>query len=211
MSRKLIEVCISIYKTTYDYRIGESPWRSWRYPICIITHGLCSYNVQLFNDDVTVIGVSFWPKREFPNYARLHRDRMYNSTNWTRYSIQLDVDCVYIGWLHIREIIFRVISKKLIINCRDQNTCIYTIYLFCHANYAAESTFVALLQTQSHITGLCYIVGACINLTWIDVLGLNLKTNLDQSHHGQKAASRFQLYQNQLRLSRLKCAMIKIR
>ena len=59
-----------------DNRIGESPWRSWCYLICIITRGLCSYNARLFNDDVTAIGVSYWRRREFPNYARLHRGRM---------------------------------------------------------------------------------------------------------------------------------------
>ena len=51
-------------------------WRSWCYLICIITRGLCSYNAQLFNDDVMAIGVSYWRRREFPNYARLHRGRM---------------------------------------------------------------------------------------------------------------------------------------
>ena len=63
-------------KWNYDNRIGESPWRSWCYLICIITHGLCSYNARLFNDDVTAIGASYWRRREFPNYARLHRGRM---------------------------------------------------------------------------------------------------------------------------------------
>ena len=63
-------------KWNYDNRIGESPWRSWCYLICIITRGLCSYNARLFNDDVTAIGASYWRRREFPNYARLHRGRM---------------------------------------------------------------------------------------------------------------------------------------
>ena len=67
-------------KWNYDNRIGESPWRSWCYLICIITHGLCSYNARLFNDDITAIGVSYWRRREFPNYARLHRGRMGDST-----------------------------------------------------------------------------------------------------------------------------------
>ena len=63
-------------KWNYDNRIGESPWRSWCYLICIITRGLCSYNARLFNDDVTAIGASYWRRREFPNYARLHRGRI---------------------------------------------------------------------------------------------------------------------------------------
>ena len=63
-------------KWNYDNRIGESPWRSWCYLICIITRGLCSYNARLFNHDVTAIGASYWRRREFPNYARLHRGRM---------------------------------------------------------------------------------------------------------------------------------------
>ena len=65
-------------KWNYDNRIGESPWRSWCYLICIITRGLCSYNARLFNDDVTAIGASYWRRREFPNYARLHRGRICN-------------------------------------------------------------------------------------------------------------------------------------
>ena len=66
----------SIYKVKYDNRIGESLWQSWRYIICIIIRGLCSYNARLFYDDVTAIWVFYWRRREFPNYARLHRDRM---------------------------------------------------------------------------------------------------------------------------------------
>ena len=62
-------------KWNYDNRIGESLWRSWCYLICIITRGLCSYNARLFNDNVTVIGVSYWRRREFPNYAQLHRGK----------------------------------------------------------------------------------------------------------------------------------------
>ena len=65
-------------KWNYDNRIGESPWRSWCYLICIITRGLCSYNARLFNHDVTAIGASYWRRREFPNYARLHRGRINN-------------------------------------------------------------------------------------------------------------------------------------
>ena len=51
------------------------PSRSWRYLICIITRGLCSYNARLLNDDATAIEV-YWRRREFPNYARLHRCRI---------------------------------------------------------------------------------------------------------------------------------------
>ena len=57
----------------------ECPWRSWRYLIWIITRGLCSYNARLFDDYVTAIGVSYWRKMEFPNYARLHRGKIYNT------------------------------------------------------------------------------------------------------------------------------------
>ena len=38
--------------------------------------GLCSYNARLFNNDVTVSGVSYWRRREFSSYARLHRGRI---------------------------------------------------------------------------------------------------------------------------------------
>ena len=39
--------------------------------------GVCSYNARLFNNDVTAIGVSYWQRREFPNYARLNRGRIF--------------------------------------------------------------------------------------------------------------------------------------
>ena len=71
-------------KWNYDNRIGESPWRSWCYLIYIITRGLWSYNARLFNDDVTAIGVSYWRRREFQNYARLHRGRMRWHIIWAR-------------------------------------------------------------------------------------------------------------------------------
>ena len=71
-----LRYAFSIYKAKYDNRVGESPWRSWRSLVCIITRGLCFYNARLFNDDVKAIGVSYWRRREFPNYARLHLGRM---------------------------------------------------------------------------------------------------------------------------------------
>ena len=51
-----LKYAFSIYKAKYDNRIRESPWRSWRCLICIITRGLCSYNARLFNDDVMAVG-----------------------------------------------------------------------------------------------------------------------------------------------------------
>ena len=66
----------SIYKAKYENRIGESPWRSWCYLICIITRGLWSYNARLFNDDITAIDITCWRRREFPSYTRLHIGRM---------------------------------------------------------------------------------------------------------------------------------------
>ena len=77
-----LRCAFSINKAKYDNRIVESPWRSWRYLICIITHGLCSYSARLFNDDVTAIPVSYWWRREFPNYARFNRDRMWYIRWW---------------------------------------------------------------------------------------------------------------------------------
>ena len=62
-----LKYAFSIYKAKYDDQIGESLWQSWHYLICIITHGLCSYNAQLLNDDVTSIRISYWWRREFPN------------------------------------------------------------------------------------------------------------------------------------------------
>ena len=76
MSRKLSEACIFNLQSEIWQSNRESPWQSWRYLICIITCGLCSYNAHLFNDDVMAIGVSYWWTREFPNYARLHRGRI---------------------------------------------------------------------------------------------------------------------------------------
>ena len=55
-----LKYVFSIYRAKYDDRIGECPWRSWRYLICIITRGLCSCIARLFYDDVTAIKVSFW-------------------------------------------------------------------------------------------------------------------------------------------------------
>ena len=66
----------SIYKVKYVNQIGESPLRSWRYLICIITRWLCSCSARLINDDVMAIGVSYWRRREFSSYARLHRSWM---------------------------------------------------------------------------------------------------------------------------------------
>ena len=63
-------------KWIYDKLFREFPWRSWCYLICIITHGLCSFNARLFNDEETAIRVSYWRWREFPNYTGLHRGRM---------------------------------------------------------------------------------------------------------------------------------------
>ena len=81
-------------KAKYDNRIGESPWRSWCHLICIITCGLCSYKAQLFNDDVTAIGVSYWRRREFPNYTRLHRGRMIDGPPRT----ETDHPTINHGW-----------------------------------------------------------------------------------------------------------------
>ena len=71
-----LRYAFSIYKAKYDNPIGESPWRSWHSLACIITRWLCFYNARLFNDDTTAIGVSYWRRREFPNYARLHLGRV---------------------------------------------------------------------------------------------------------------------------------------
>ena len=37
-----------------------------------ITCVLCSFNAWLFNDYVTAIRLSYWQRKIFPNYARLH-------------------------------------------------------------------------------------------------------------------------------------------
>ena len=67
-----LKYAFSIYKANYDNRIGESSWPWWSYLICIITCGLCPYHAQLFNDDITAIRFSYWRRRAFSNYARLH-------------------------------------------------------------------------------------------------------------------------------------------
>ena len=77
-------VCLWSYlKYTFSF-YKVKLWQSNRgIPVAIvmlsnlhITRGLCSYNARLFNDDVTAIGASYWRRREFPNYARLHRGRI---------------------------------------------------------------------------------------------------------------------------------------
>ena len=65
-----LKYAFSVYKAKYGDRIGETPWWSWCYLIFIITRGLFYCNARLFNDNVTAIGVSYWRRREFPNYAR---------------------------------------------------------------------------------------------------------------------------------------------
>ena len=82
-------------KRNYDNPIGESPWRSWRYQVCIITRGLCSCNVRLFNDDITAVGVSYWRRREFQTYARLHRGRMHLNTLRPRQNIPHFADDIF--------------------------------------------------------------------------------------------------------------------
>ena len=37
----------------------------------------CAPNAQLLNDDVTAIELSYWRRRESPNYPRQHRGRMF--------------------------------------------------------------------------------------------------------------------------------------
>ena len=65
MSRKLSEVCIfNLCNETMTIESGNL--------IYIITRGLYSYNARPLNDDVT----AYWRRREFPNYARLHRCRI---------------------------------------------------------------------------------------------------------------------------------------
>ena len=71
------------------------------YLICIMTRGLCSYNARLFNDDVTAIGVSYWRRREFPNYARLHRGRMYHTWMLNQHHFKkclMPGQLVYVGY-----------------------------------------------------------------------------------------------------------------
>ena len=67
-----------IYKAKLWQSNRGFPVATVTYLFCIITRGLCSYNARLFNDDVTAIGVSYWRRREFPNYARLYRGRIYH-------------------------------------------------------------------------------------------------------------------------------------
>ena len=85
----------SIYqaKLCQSNRGIRSRW--WHYLICIITHGLCSYNARLLNDNVTAIEVSYWWRREFPNYARLHRGRMHRSFTWKLITCRSWVTLIY--------------------------------------------------------------------------------------------------------------------
>ena len=71
-----LKYAFSIYKAKLWQSNRRIPLRSLRYIICIITCGFCSCNARLFNDDVTAIEVSYWRRRESPNYARLNRGKM---------------------------------------------------------------------------------------------------------------------------------------
>ena len=71
-----LKYAFSINKAKYDNRIWASPWQSLHYLICIITRGLCSYNVRLFDDDITAIGVSYWWRWEFSNFSQFHYGRI---------------------------------------------------------------------------------------------------------------------------------------
>ena len=75
MSRCYLKYAFSINREIWQSNQGI-PWQSLHYLICIITHGLCSYNVWISNDDITAIGVSFWWRREFSNFSQFHRGRM---------------------------------------------------------------------------------------------------------------------------------------
>ena len=76
ISMKLCEV--------YILNLESEIWQSnWGIPVATVMlynlnnfPGLCSYNARLFNNDVTVSGVSYWRRREFSSYARLHRGRI---------------------------------------------------------------------------------------------------------------------------------------
>ena len=78
-----LNYAFSIYVAKLRQLNRGIPSRSWRYLICIITRGLCSYNARLLNDDVSAIKV-YWRRREFPNYARLHHGRMRNHAHRER-------------------------------------------------------------------------------------------------------------------------------
>ena len=71
-----LKYAFSINKAKYDNLIWASPWQSLHYLICIITPGLCSYNVRLSNYDITSIGVSYWWRREFSNFSQFHHGRI---------------------------------------------------------------------------------------------------------------------------------------
>ena len=71
-----LKYAFSINKANMTIESGNPPWQSLHYLICIIICGLRSYNVWLSNDDITAIGVSYWWRKEFSNYAQFHRGRM---------------------------------------------------------------------------------------------------------------------------------------
>ena len=82
-----LKYAVLIYKAKLWQSNRGFPVAIVTYLICIITRWLCSYNARLFNDDVTAIGVSYWQRREFPNYARPHRSRMSDTFPILRQSL----------------------------------------------------------------------------------------------------------------------------
>ena len=72
MSRKLSEVCIfNLYSEISQSNLEISVaivtlFNLYDYPWVVFLHA------RLFNDDVTAIRISYWWRKEFPNYARLH-------------------------------------------------------------------------------------------------------------------------------------------
>ena len=129
-------------KWNYDNRIGESPWRSWCYLICIITRGLCSYNARLFNDDVTAIGVSYWRRREFTNYARLHRGRISH----------YELNCLDDGW----DIGLELLMHEIMLNNALAQWGRDKLAAILQASFSNVFSWMQIVYFGSHFTQICY-------------------------------------------------------
>ena len=84
-----------------------------------VTRGSCSYNARLFTHDLTAIRISYRWRREFPNYARLHRGRApRNDGNCRRTIPVVTGHCTF---YHNKTTNLRFLFDSCHYMCRDWN------------------------------------------------------------------------------------------
>ena len=75
-----LKYAFSIYKAKYDDQIGESPWWSWCYLICIITHRLKGLR--------KVARAYYQPTKSLPQHAAARLAEPISLTAWWIFSIR---------------------------------------------------------------------------------------------------------------------------